>query len=162
MPTFTVLDRKQNVLWIGEDHIEARHALQAINAEKPGFARKVVDERGVVFSTLDNNHEPGSSTSLNNTLKLRVPPAVWAAVRAAAGGELQRSRDVAREAIDNDETPASATPIDPAHPVVVVRVGNVMRDQLERRARARECTVEAVCVSALCGWHEAIEVKAVA
>jgi hypothetical protein len=162
MSEFHVLDRKRNVIRTVDSHSKARDAFVAINAETPSRAHFIVDEKGTLFGTLKQNTEAGSSSALVHAIKLRVPVAVWATVLDASGGNLLRARDIARDAMDIDVVPESPVAIEPKTPVVVIRVSNVLRDMLERRARARGATVEEIAVSAIVGWSEGLLAKAVA
>lgn len=162
MPTFQVLDRKRNVIRTVESHSKARDAFTAINADTPSRAHFIVDESGRMFGMLKQNSESASSTALVHSIKLRVPVTVWATVLDASGGNMLRARDIARDAMDVDVVPESPVVIEPKTPVTVIRVSNVLRDMLERRARARGATVEEIAVSAIVGWSEGLIARKVA
>lgn len=153
---YRILDRNGVALAERDDHIDARHELQTINAKagRP-IADVIVDERGTVFSSMRSDTSRSVGPAMVIPLHLSLPGRVVENLRAVAGNGAAAQRDLAREAIGAFGRPALFDLDACAHVVPFrMRIPVALRDMLEDVARARGTSVEQVATAAIVAWSE--------
>lgn len=161
---FRVLDRKKNVLCEAPDHSAALDAFKRLNhmcGDKP-VADSIVNAEGVLFASMRGDGAGAGMGVMMTTVALTLPVEIVDAVRALANGSAKGSRDVVRDAIVADLSPASEVAKGARTEVFKLRVTAAVRDALDKRAKARALPVEQVAADAVVGWVQAIRNRKVA